>query len=247
MLAAFPLLKELIFVADFDLNDNIRSLRVLKDTLEVVSLEGCCGIEGNLMDLADFPRLKELDLDCTAVIGDIREIGENDFSSLKDLRLPRGVYGADGYELERISDAPDLVRAAHLFNKQRPALKMEYWSAWLSHNSPDRYGPDDSTTNYPPPPFWIRFVEAGSRVGYRWMTGPGLRKDTPCEVNWLDPEPDRESSNYGQYIEELQKIENEVWFYKGLHQPPTEEEYNRRTIDLQEWMTKTLEYYRIRR
>ena len=46
-------------------------------------------------------------------------------------------------------------------------------------------------------------------------------------MNWLDPEPDRESSDYWQYIEELQKIENEVRFYRGFHQPPTEQEYHR--------------------
>jgi hypothetical protein len=89
------------------------------------------------------------------------------------------------------------------------------------------------------------------------MTGPGLRKDTPCEVNWLDPEPDRESSNYGQYIEELQKIENEVWFYKGFHQPPTEELFLHLTQllsrdkpptreDYEEYTVLLEEYYRVR-
>jgi len=46
-------------------------------------------------------------------------------------------------------------------------------------------------------------------------------------VNWLDPEPNRESSDYGQYIEELQKIEIEMESFRGFHQPPTEEEYER--------------------
>ena len=239
MLAGFPLLKELILVQDFELNDNISSLRVLKDTLETVTLDGCCGVEGNLMDLADFPHLKELYLDCTAVIGDIRDIGENDFSKLEVLDLPRGVYGANDYELQRISDAPDLVRAVHLFNKQRPALKiMEHWSARLSRDSPDCYGPDDSTTNYLRPRFWIRFVQAGPRIGYQWTTGLLRGCRCPCEVNWLDPEPDKESSDYGQYIEELQKIENVV-VYKGFHQPPPEEEYHRL---LEEFTTRCLRW-----
>jgi len=47
----------------------------------------------------------------------------------------------------------------------------------------------------------------------------------PCEVNWLDPEPDRESSDYAKYIEELQDINSQVGLYRGFHQPPTEEEY----------------------
>jgi hypothetical protein len=46
-------------------------------------------------------------------------------------------------------------------------------------------------------------------------------------VNWLDPEPDRESSDYRTYMEELQKIEGQVTTFKGFHQPPTQEEFER--------------------
>jgi hypothetical protein len=85
------------------------------------------------------------------------------------------------------------------------------------------------------PPFYIRFVQAGLRVGYRWETS---NKD-PCEVNWLDPEPAKESGDSEKYIVELQEIERwkyiielyeierRVDIYRGIHQPPTEEEYNR--------------------
>jgi hypothetical protein len=38
------------------------SLRVLRDTLETVRIIGCRHVGGNLTDLADFPRLKELDV-----------------------------------------------------------------------------------------------------------------------------------------------------------------------------------------
>ena len=51
-----------------------------------------------------------------------------------------------------------------------------------------------------------------SRVGYRWFCFPHI----PCEVNWLDPEPERESDDYAKYIEELQVI-----------QRGSEEEYRR--------------------
>ena len=71
----------------------------------------------------------------------------------------------------------------------------------------------------------IRFVQAGPRIGYRWQTR--YHGGYPCEVNWLDPEPNRESSDYGKYIEELQVIQCQVGLYKGIHQPPTREEYNR--------------------
>jgi hypothetical protein len=72
------------------------------------------------------------------------------------------------------------------------------------------------------PPFYIFFVKAGSRVGYRWETG---HNRNPCEVNWLDPEPTPESRDYDKYIEELQEIEGQVTMYRGIHEPPTEEEY----------------------
>ena len=63
-------------------------------------------------------------------------------------------------------------------------------------------------------PFYIRLVQAGSRSGYRWETA----NDTPCEVNWLDPEPDRESSSgYAKYNEELQEINIKYATYRGFH------------------------------
>ncbi len=220
MLAGFPLLKELKCEHSGYLSGHISSLRVLKDTLEKVHIRICENVEGNFMDLADFPRLMELDLGWTAVTGDIRDIGESDFSSLEELDLPKGVYGGNGHELQRISDAPDLINLVYLFNKQRPALKIQFWFGKLSEDSPDWYEPveEDGDT----PPFKIIFVKAGPRIGYRWTTSFG----NPCEVNWLDPEPDRESSDYAQYIEELSKY-SQVGMFKGFHQPPTEEEFNR--------------------
>jgi hypothetical protein len=219
MLAGFPLLKELWCIGNQRVTGNINSLRVLKETLEVVKIRLCNNVQGNFMDLADFPHLKELDLDVTAVTGDIRDIGENDFPSLEDLDLPKGVYGGSFYELQRISDAPDLIRAVYLLKKQRPALIMSSWYGKLSEDSPDWYEPVD---DFDYPPLLIHFVQAGSRTGYRWISDYG---DVPCEVNWLDPEPDRESSGYDDYIKEMQEIEDEVTTYRGFHQPPTEEEY----------------------
>ena len=105
-------------------------------------------------------------------------------------------------------------------------IRLTDWYATLSEDSPDQYEIEDVDT----PPFYIHFVEAGSRVGYQWETEKyiwGTGKGKPCEVNWLDPEPDRESDDYKEYIEELRKIEGRVNYYEGFHQPPTEEEYNR--------------------
>ena len=62
MLSAFPLLKELFVTSNDRLTGNVRCLRVLKDTLEMLTIASCTNVEGNLMDLADFPQLKELNL-----------------------------------------------------------------------------------------------------------------------------------------------------------------------------------------
>jgi hypothetical protein len=223
-MAGLPMLKELDCAHNYDMPGDINSLRVLKETLEKVHIHNCKNVEGNFMDLADFPHLKELDLRYTAVTGDIRDIGANDFSSLEKLSLPEGVYGCSGYKFQRISEANDLVRTLYLLKKQHPALSMlKHWQATLSKDSPEWY--EAVGEHVYQPPLTICFVQVGSRVGYRW--GGKYGWDTPCEVNWLDPEPDTGSSDYEKYTEELQQIESEVNFYKGFHQPPTEEEYNR--------------------
>jgi hypothetical protein len=217
MLAGMPVLKEFECLSNDCLTGNISSLRVLKDTLEKVRILGC-NVEGNFMDLADFPHLKELNLDYTAVRGDIRDIRVIDFPKLEQLTLPKTVYGAWGCEFQRISDVPDLIRTLYLFKKHRPTKLMIDWYARLSNESPDWY----HSLNNISPPFYVRFVKAGSRVGYRW----GTFNSNPCEVNWLDPEPDKGSSDYSKYIQDLQELERKVDRYRGFYQPPTEEEYN---------------------
>ena len=271
MLAGLPILKELKCCYNDCVRGDVNSLRMLKDTLEKVdlydceniegnfmnlanfphlkmlnldntavsgdigdigkndfasllllSLYGCKKIEGNFMSLANLPRLERLDLDETPVRGDIRDVGENDFVSLKHLILPKAVYGGNGYELQRISEGPEIIRTLHLFEKQRPELlNITHWCGQLSEDSPDWY----ETGEYEAP-FQIRFVEAGPRLGYQWGVSD-YDGDSPCEVNWLDPEPDRESGDYKKYVKELTWIENKIEIYRGFHQPPTEEEYNR--------------------
>jgi hypothetical protein len=234
MLAGLPLLKVLYCYENRCMTGNINSLRVLKATLEEVTIDDCPGVEGNFMDLADFPHLKELYLEDTAVTGDIRDIGENDFVSLKRLELPKSVYGGNEYEFQRISDGPDLIRAAYLLNKQHPSLQY-YWTGHLSEDSPDWYQfaeEDDGAPRFVRvregfgarirPPFKIRLVKAGPRAGYQWKV-----QSHPCEVNWLDPEPDRQSSDYEKYVKQLEKIEEKIDKCRGFYQPPTEEQYQR--------------------
>ncbi len=218
MLAGLPLLKELYCSYNYGLTGNINNLRLINGTLESVMIDGCGSVEGNFMDLADFPHLKKLRLEHTAVTGDIRDIGDNDFSSLEQLKLPKGVFCGQGYKLQRISDAPDVARAVYLLKKQRPALEY-HWYATLSGDSPDWY--ESAVEDFAEPPFSIRLVEVGPRIGYRWQT----RDFDPCEINWLDPEPESGSSGYEDYVADYHRI-RKADFYRRYYDPPSEEEYN---------------------
>jgi hypothetical protein len=231
MLEGLPLLKVLDCVNNNRFSGSVFSLRVLKDTLEQVEITNCRGVEGNFMDLADFPRLKELDLIYTPVSGDIRNFGEGDFPALESLSLPHTVYGGIGHALQRISDAPEVISTLYSIRKQRPNL-LKDWCGDLSEDSPDWYYVEDDD-GYNIAPFDIVFVQAGPRIGYRWES---YNNDvpTPCEVNWLDPEPGRESNDYETYMKELQEIEGPVDIFRGFHQPPTEEECNRLRAEQEE-------------
>jgi hypothetical protein len=223
MLAGFTLLKELDCFGIRQLTGSLSSLRMLKDTLEKLEFFGCERVEGNFMDLADFPRLKKLDLRYTPVRGDIRNVGDGDFPALESLSLPHTVYGGSGHALQRISDAPEVISSLYSIRKQRPTL-LNHWCGKLSGDSPDwYYVEDDYCDNIAP--FCIVFVQSGPRIGYRWESYiNGVHR--PCEVNWLDPEPGRESNDYEKYTKELQEIEGQVDIFRGFHQPPTEEECN---------------------
>ncbi len=225
MLAGMPLLRVLVCCASWEMTGNIRSLRVLKDTLETVHINDCNKVAGSIMELSDFPNLKVIDLLDTAVTGDIRDIREHDFKAVKEFDLPKTVYGGLGYELQRISDGHDLAKAFIFFKKQRPPSVFRIdWHATLSRESPDWYESEpffDFSA-----PLSIRLVRKGSRYGYCW-SGSG-RFSRSCDVIWVDPEPDQESCDYAEYIEELQEYDrrrDRLSFYKGFKQPPTEEEY----------------------
>jgi len=224
MLAGLPLLKELFCHDNNFVTGNINSLRVLKDTLAVVHISLSRHVQGNFMDLADFPRLRTLNLRKTSVTGDIRDIGEGDFRALESLTLPHGVYGGMGYEFQHISDVPGVMNTLYSLKKQRPRLLLKDWYGKLSEHSPDWYEMDHDLDEAPPFEVWL--VQAGSRAGYRWQVDDTMS----CEVNWLDPEPGRESSKYEKYIRDLREIERQV-VYRGFQQPPSEEEFNRHLLE----------------
>ena len=169
MLAGLPSLKDIKCLDSHNVTGNISSLRALKHTLVAISFEECKKIRGNLMDLADFPNLRTLDLRVTAVTGDIRQIGERDFVALESLQLPHRVYGGVGYKFQRISDALDLAEHIHALLKQRSNLQLKNWFAFLSDRSPDSYEGQDDWRDLIQAPFYIVLVKAGPRLGWRWQ------------------------------------------------------------------------------
>lgn len=220
MLSGFPSLRELHVRFSPCLRGSVGSLRALKNTLEQVAITDCDNVRGDFMDLADFPRLTHLNLKNTAVTGDVREISENDFLSLKCTILPKTVVGGWGYQFQRISEVPSVINALYqCMRRDVDRTLFHGWTGYLSRESPDWY---DGYHDYkcPDHPFTINMVHTiGPRVGWRWTN----EESDSCEINWLDPEPEVNTS----YIKELQCIQKEIDFYKGYYEPPTESEYNR--------------------
>ena len=95
-----------------------------------------------------------------------------------------------GYQFQRISDAPDLIRTLYLFKQHRPTIRMPRWFAVLSEESPDWYDYDDDGDN-PCPPFKVELIVAGSsgtaaRRGWRWKTESYcIDAIHSCEIKWL--------------------------------------------------------------
>mmetsp|Transcript_20357 Transcript_20357/g.31040 ORF Transcript_20357/g.31040 Transcript_20357/m.31040 type:complete len:254 (+) Transcript_20357:577-1338(+) len=220
-------LKELHVKSSKSLTGNISNLRVLKDTLERVTLQFCPKVEGNFMDLADFPQLNSLILRrLDSVTGDIRGMGAITFPKLENLILPENVYGGQEYMIMRISEATDLIATIYSIKKQphRHSSLFEDFNWYLSESSPDWY---QEEFGYP---FSCCIVRAGSRLGWRWERKFEYTPDYHFEVNWLDPLPAKGSSEYQSYTEALQDMQSCMYrfpFFRGYHQPPTEAVFNR--------------------
>eukprot|EP00985_Skeletonema_marinoi_P001686 scaffold682_cov73-Skeletonema_marinoi.AAC.1 len=232
MLERLPMLRELECRLNEAMSGNLSSLRVLKDNLEKVVISGCRNVAGNFMDLADFPHLRVLDLRSTSVTGDIRIIRENDFKALEELFLPRTVYGGSRYEFQSIAEVSvfmsQIYPLAKRFSLSSSWRLSEESPDWYDdpHDVDDEHGRED---NRIPPPFACELL-TGTRIGWRWRCNfPDTRTYFPdifnpndpdeegeptdpleevvltssCEINWLEPEPERESSDYEKYTDQL--------------------------------------------
>jgi hypothetical protein len=211
-LVGLPSLTELICIDNSSLTGNIHDLRVLKETLAKVVIYTCENVEGNFMDLADFPRLRELNLTGTAVSGDIRDIDENNFLDLTELDLPENVYGGNGYVFPTISTVHDFFQgldARVIRLLATCTYNYKDYVSYLWRDSPCWYSGQDSDIF----PFKVvKLVRAGSRLGWRLE---GSEFEYVCEVTWLD---------YKDYITDYNIIQQRV-DCQGFRELPTEEEY----------------------
>ena len=249
MLEGLPMLRELECCTNEAMSGNLSSLRVLKDTLETIDIANCRKVVGNFMDLAAFPRLMKLDLRGTHVTGDIRDISADDFKVLQELFLPQTVYGGSRYAFQTIAEV-----SAFISSTIHPlANRFLLSSSWrLSKESPDWYDDPNEVVDESsredheiPPPFVCELL-TGIRMGWRWRCNfpnhdrmyydengdiyddyNDVNVFEACEINWLEPEPDKKSSDYEEYINELRSLEEQISFFTGYHNPPTEDEFNR--------------------
>ena len=239
MLGGLPSLEELDCISNPCLTGNLRSLRARRDTLERVEIIRSGNIKGNFMDLADFPRLRELNLCYTGVTGDIRDISGNDFPALESISLPKTVAGGKEYEFQHISEVPSFMHTIHLLMQRKKKVTIYgdgFDSGWgLSPNSPDWYAGTRISDDHffiHAPPFRLQILQAGSRLGWSWYAGwnHNLSSEVAqsCEINWLDTEPSSESDDYTVYTEEMENIEIDIGFYRGYYEhPPNEHQYRR--------------------
>jgi hypothetical protein len=226
MLKGLPKLEKLACSQSTELTGDLKSLRVIMNSLSEICLRGCERVGGSLMTLADFPKLQKIDLTGTKVTGDIRDIGPNDFISIKEMNLSDTIHG--GGNFVTIEDAPEIMLAHHNLKKRHPSLiQSRYW--FLSYNSPQRY--DYAGHSSRQPPLRVEFVKAGSRLGWRWTNGV---KGGSCETQWLDPEPNSTDEGYEKYLQELKhSINNDVDIFRGFNKsPPNQQEHMRRCAEV---------------
>ena len=165
------------------------------------------------MDLADFPHLKSLDLSrCPMVTGDLRDIKNGHFLALKSINLARGIIGSRGHYFRSITDVPSTMEAIYrLSQRDTPFIEdLNHYSVYLSGASSDRYELLDP--EHPDPPFCISFVRVGPRMGWRWKASVYNYLSNSCEVNWLEPEPGRDCSDYMTIIFESWKVSKKKSF-----------------------------------
>jgi hypothetical protein len=231
VLKKLPKLAHLTAVRNTHLTGVLDSIRVLRKTLVKLSLVSCFKVRGDLMDLRDFPLLQDICLnDCNRIGGDIREIQTGDFQSVESFgKLPSSVFG--GSYLPSIVDTPAIMRSWYILKKRNPSVLSPSNNGIcrlsLSILSTERYENEVHHTRYMPT--CVEFVSAGNRLGWRWTNAV---RGGSCETIWMDPAPKRSDPGFDLYLLELQKVNQDVVFYKGFFAPPSQEEHLRRNNEI---------------
>ena len=190
MLSGLSSLKEFDCVRNKLVTGSLSSVSVSKDTLETFKIaDGNVPISGNLMDLANFKRLKHVDLYNTKGIsgnlGDIDADNDDHFPMLEKLLLPSTVIGGSRYEVMHLADAKQLIKDLTPLRRKRPELfEKLYWK--LSEESPDTINPREDQREYDFRNYCFFFVQSGSYLGWRWEEKFDYTPDRPFEVHWLD-------------------------------------------------------------
>ena len=191
MLAGLPSLKVFECLYNKLVTGSLSSLSVCKETLESIEIvDGNVPISGNLMDLANFKRLKHVNLYNTKGIsgnlGDIDADNDDHFPMLEKLRLPSTVIGGSRYEVMHLADAKQLIKDLTPLRRKRPELfEKLYWK--LSTRSPDIMNPLEEEREFDFRQYTFFFVQSGSYLGWRWEQKFDYTPDHPFEVHWLDP------------------------------------------------------------
>ena len=229
MLSGLPKLEKLTAVRNTRLKGRLSSIRV--KSLVKISLTSCYKVEGSLMDLRDFPKLKEICLnDCNRIGGDIRDVKPGDFRSVESFgKLPDSIFG--GSYLPSIADTPSIMHAWYILKKQNPCILSPCSNGLcrlsLSIMSTERYHNEVHHTRYMPT--CVEFVYAGSRLGWRWTNAV---RGGSCETIWMDPAPNPTDEGYDTYLQELDEVKQDVGFYTGYFAPPSQEEHLRRNEEI---------------
>lgn len=232
MLQGLPQLEQLIAVRNTHLTGSLSNVQILRKSLMKLSLTSCHQVQGDLMDLRDFPKLKEIGLtDCTSIVGDIRNVRVGDFPSVASFgKLPESVIG--GSNLPYIADAASIMNAWYILKKKNPLILSSSSVNGLSRLSlpiwsTERYINSVHHTRFMPT--CVEFVTAGPRIGWRWTNAV---RGGSCEAIWLDPAPNPLEEGYDDYVRELRDVNRDVCFYKGFFGPPSKEEHLLRNEDI---------------
>ena len=120
-----------------ELVGSLTDLQPLKNSLRICDLEQCLQVRGDLLDLALFPNLQQLNVDGTKVVGDIRQIDSHHFPALSLLSLGDHIFG--GNKIQSTLDAPVVMETLHRLQQERPSLDFPMANLQLAHDSPERY------------------------------------------------------------------------------------------------------------